>query len=926
MKQRTTKLTRAKWAIIKYSHTILAVVSILGIGAVSLYFLYLEFSAQEDNNFENEYSALTLGLATQMVNVISHTRLGAAQISRIYEITQPNRSVWPNVYLNLEDSLHIFQPTLDITNINPLFCPLVKESEVESFESFAAEMYAADPLLPANVGVSPFGFGIFALNFSTTPATRYHDITGENAFSPYRLIVPNLQNTAQSSNRRQYLKNIHSEELQSNAVDSVYECALNGSTACESITELFIPSFGVQSPVSYTSLYFSGIFVENELVGLTSFLLYWIPMIIAGVPAEQLRDVQFTISTPQTSFSVQVYDGIGHEVKHINHKDRKKSISLSTGSENVQYSLDMYPTDEFYDDRHTLTPLITCLLLGLVLVLLLFLGMLYFSIFQMRVDRDAGKRLDSAKRSFMRVLSHEVRTPLQSISLGLSLQRSQLGLQPRPDSAAAGNDESKKSLLEGERSLTGVMPAREVEELQTELEMNASLAASILDDLIDYDHILVSDSSDKSIDAYIIPMIMDEMRPAKRQAARAQCQLSFAIESPNDTQTPTANHKIIPNARLTSSVAPSISSANDVVVHADIEKMQRVFHHVLNNALKFTPAGCSIEVTLTWRLAGDPFCQAHPKAVHPVPRDLREGSVLFSVKAFGSSVDPYYENFLCNHDVTFNPEELQVGQGSGIGLWVSQRITEIHGGALWMCANHDTIPSYTIFVEIPLVLSSKLGVSDFPSFSTQSSEHRDKILMVATPEVEESDVEARPGSHTEGDAPPPPHPGNARQLVNIKGRPLKIMPNLTESLDEKKEPSPPVLRKVMVVDDAPAIRKLLTRVLTKKGAIVTAACDGKQCVELIEAEGAEYGCILMDYEMPVMNGPDATKKIREMGFSSQRLLIVGVTGNTMFKDVEYFRQCGVDEVYSKPVDTSVIVDLLVSAGCIIADDQSQQGQ
>jgi CheY-like chemotaxis protein len=61
--------------------------------------------------------------------------------------------------------------------------------------------------------------------------------------------------------------------------------------------------------------------------------------------------------------------------------------------------------------------------------------------------------------------------------------------------------------------------------------------------------------------------------------------------------------------------------------------------------------------------------------------------------------------------------------------------------------------------------------------------------------------------------------------------------------------------------------------------------------------GNYYDTILLDHEMPVLNGPTAAKEMRKLGFDA---LIVGVTGNLMREDVEYFKEYGANEVLPKP--------------------------
>jgi CheY-like chemotaxis protein len=65
--------------------------------------------------------------------------------------------------------------------------------------------------------------------------------------------------------------------------------------------------------------------------------------------------------------------------------------------------------------------------------------------------------------------------------------------------------------------------------------------------------------------------------------------------------------------------------------------------------------------------------------------------------------------------------------------------------------------------------------------------------------------------------------------------------------------------------------------------------------------------ILMDFEMPNLNGPDATRKLRELGCSC---LIVGVTGNVLPEDVAIFINSGADAVMSKPLQTHRLEHML----------------
>ena len=59
-----------------------------------------------------------------------------------------------------------------------------------------------------------------------------------------------------------------------------------------------------------------------------------------------------------------------------------------------------------------------------------------------------------------------------------------------------------------------------------------------------------------------------------------------------------------------------------------------------------------------------------------------------------------------------------------------------------------------------------------------------------------------------------------------------------------------------------------------------------------------FNTVLMDHEMPNCNGPDATAIIRSLGYDR---IIMGITGNVLKEDTDYFRSKGADEVLAKPI-------------------------
>ena len=110
-----------------------------------------------------------------------------------------------------------------------------------------------------------------------------------------------------------------------------------------------------------------------------------------------------------------------------------------------------------------------------------------------------------------------------------------------------------------------------------------------------------------------------------------------------------------------------------------------------------------------------------------------------------------------------------------------------------------------------------------------------------------------------------------------------------------------VVRSVLVVDDSGPSRKVLCRLLRNAGYTCYEAADGEDCVtKMVQftQDGQAIDMVFMDFEMPKMNGPDATQALRDMGVT---IPIIGVTGNVLPADKEYFLNHGANAVLHKPL-------------------------
>ena len=115
------------------------------------------------------------------------------------------------------------------------------------------------------------------------------------------------------------------------------------------------------------------------------------------------------------------------------------------------------------------------------------------------------------------------------------------------------------------------------------------------------------------------------------------------------------------------------------------------------------------------------------------------------------------------------------------------------------------------------------------------------------------------------------------------------------------------MTKILIVDDEAMNRMLMSILLSlKSGYSVDEAENGKVALERIQEK--EYDVIMMDINMPVMNGLETTKYIRE--HISKSLPIIAVTANDIrFFEKEY-SEVGFTKLIQKPINKIVLIDLI----------------
>ncbi len=149
-------------------------------------------------------------------------------------------------------------------------------------------------------------------------------------------------------------------------------------------------------------------------------------------------------------------------------------------------------------------------------------------------------------------------------------------------------------------------------------------------------------------------------------------------------------------------------------------------------------------------------------------------------------------------------------------------------------------------------------------------------------------------------------PGPMEGIKFLESPPTDAVAGRDGQRIERKVTLPPV--RVLLVEDGSTNRKLISLVLRRAGAQVTTAENGEIAVNIASKES--FDVILMDMQMPVMDGYTATRKLRKLGVS---LPILALTAHAMAGDEQKCLRAGCSGYVSKPVDADRLLETIAKA-------------
>ena len=123
------------------------------------------------------------------------------------------------------------------------------------------------------------------------------------------------------------------------------------------------------------------------------------------------------------------------------------------------------------------------------------------------------------------------------------------------------------------------------------------------------------------------------------------------------------------------------------------------------------------------------------------------------------------------------------------------------------------------------------------------------------------------------------------------------------------------MSKALVVDDSRTIRIIIRRILLELGYEVCEASNGREALEVLEAEKPDVDLVLADWNMPVMNGLELLKELRQDSeFCGLKVLMV--TTETEMEHMKSGMDAGADEYVMKPFTRDILLEKLEIVGIV----------
>ncbi|KAJ4354374.1 uncharacterized protein N0V89_006109 [Didymosphaeria variabile] len=333
-------------------------------------------------------------------------------------------------------------------------------------------------------------------------------------------------------------------------------------------------------------------------------------------------------------------------------------------------------------------------------------------------------------------------------------------------------------------------------------------------------------------------------------------------------------------------------------VNLDPSRLLQITVNLITNAIKFT-AGSQKRIITVHLAASTDRPQAHAKGFEYVPtrgplidvaagQDWGEGERLYirvKVEDTGVGLTPDEKHRLFQRFMQASPRTHATYGGSGLGLFISRQLAELHGGQVGVASTAGVGSVFGFFVQ-----GRRAPVPKRPGILGPAP-------LLCPPEAAAAQVSIRSNSSPASVPIAVPEDGPSAHNSNLA---------------------------ILIVEDNLVNQRVLSKQLRKAGCIVYTADNGLLALEVLATTsfqnpaGRPLSLVLMDLEMPEMDGLTAVGRIRDMereGVLVRHVPVIAVTANVRDEQRRAAIEGGMDDVVSKPFR---VPDLLEKVRSVLA--------
>ncbi|MGD1051922.1 MAG: ATP-binding protein [Solirubrobacteraceae bacterium] len=317
-------------------------------------------------------------------------------------------------------------------------------------------------------------------------------------------------------------------------------------------------------------------------------------------------------------------------------------------------------------------------------------------------------------------------------------------------------------------------------------------------------------------------------------------------------------------------LAIEIAAGTPSRVVGDGSRLRQVLMNLVSNAVKFTATG-SVSVTIA-----------------PAPGEDRD-AIRFDVVDTGIGIDAELLEQMFEPFTQADVSTTRLYGGNGLGLAIAKELVELMGGTIGAESERGAGSRFWFEVTLPAVEVAEVSASPGPAERVPSDIAVDAGAASAQTiaGLESADTVGQPAEP----APAPHEP---------EGAPMRL---------EDRRDGAAAAPLVLVVEDSPVNSLVAVRVLERAGFRVRAVADARSA--LTELAAVHYDAVLMDCQMPDLDGYEATQELRSRELSTGgRTPVIAMTAHAMSGDRERCLEAGMDDYITKPVRSRELVAML----------------